>query len=92
MPDHDPRFDRETNRAIRRIHDQMYADGKLDTARFDEGLGIVLLPIVLGVLFVLERFLHRLGLDGEELVVVAVLLLFGLFLVAVYLQYLWERR
>jgi hypothetical protein len=92
MPDHDPRIDRETNRAIRRIHDQLYADGKLDTARFDEGLGLVLLPVVLGVLFVLERFLHRLELEGAELVTVAVLVLFGLFFVAVYLRYLWERR
>ena len=89
MSDRDDRIDQETARDVRRIHDQLLAEGKLDKAIAIEGAGILFAPLVLGAAGLVGWFLKCLGAGDTATVMFGVPLLIGLFVLAVYLM---DRR
>jgi hypothetical protein len=85
MSDRDDRVNQEIARDLRRIHNQLQAEGKLDQAIAIEGAGILFLPLVLGAAGLVGWALKSLGAGDTATVMLGVPLLIGLFVLAVYL-------
>jgi cation transporter-like permease len=77
MPKRTSRIDREASDALRRIETQMRLEGKLDKADAAEGAAILFAPLLLGVVGLVGWVLTSLGLEGPEMVVVAVFVIVG---------------
>lgn len=89
MSQSDPRLDDDAKRAIRRIEQQMFAEGKLDKAVGAEGAAIVLFPVFIGVVGFVGWFLKSMGVEGPEVVYLGVPMMFAIGAAFLYLA---DRR